>query len=217
MRPVQTCSVPGCGRRHHSRGLCNAHRQQARKGQSPGPIRPRVDHNDVIIEGDVAQLVLTNRQGLEVTRVMVDIQDLALVTEIRWGAQRASGAIYAAGRTKNGRRYVLIHRLLMSPPPGMEIDHINGNSLDNRRANLRIVTHQENAQNVARRDRRAEHRNVAFIKSKRCWRAKIHVGGKEYSKICKSEEEAIEVARQLRAKHMTHHNEARHAAKSEAT
>lgn len=44
-------------------------------------------------------------------------------------------------------RLVLMHRLLMEPPPGMHTDHVNGNGLDNRRANLRVVTPGLNALN----------------------------------------------------------------------
>ncbi|MDP1931912.1 MAG: HNH endonuclease [Gammaproteobacteria bacterium] len=40
-----------------------------------------------------------------------------------------------------------MHRLIMGFPERMEIDHINGNSLDNRRSNLRVVTRSENARN----------------------------------------------------------------------
>lgn len=45
------------------------------------------------------------------------------------------------------KKNVYMHRLIMSPPKNMVIDHINGNTLDNRKSNLRIVTKRQNGQN----------------------------------------------------------------------
>lgn len=42
---------------------------------------------------------------------------------------------------------VSLHRYLMKAQPGQIVDHINGNPLDNRKANLRFVTAQENGMN----------------------------------------------------------------------
>lgn len=43
-----------------------------------------------------------------------------------------------------------IHAVLMNPPKGMKVDHINGDILDNRRCNLRICTNAENIRNSRR-------------------------------------------------------------------
>lgn len=49
----------------------------------------------------------------------------------------------------NGRyqRTVHMHRLIMQCPENMEVDHINGNALDNRRENLRLASSSQNKRN----------------------------------------------------------------------
>lgn len=49
------------------------------------------------------------------------------------------------GKTKN--KCIRIHRLIVDAPDNKEVDHINGNRLDNRKCNLRLSTHTENAYN----------------------------------------------------------------------
>ena len=76
-----------------------------------------------------------------------------------------------------------LHRLLMNPPIGFEVDHINGNSFDNRRSNLRIVTHSENMQNSIRNlntltgERGVYMEKVKYGKGIR-YRARIWLNGK---------------------------------------
>jgi hypothetical protein len=51
------------------------------------------------------------------------------------------------GRTNGVRQSFNLHRLIMDPPKGMMVDHINGDGLDNRKCNLRICTAAQNAAN----------------------------------------------------------------------
>ena len=46
-----------------------------------------------------------------------------------------------------GPKTIYMHRIIMLPPSDLVIDHINGDGLDNRRVNLRIVTKAQNALN----------------------------------------------------------------------
>jgi HNH endonuclease len=83
--------------------------------------------------------------------VTVDLPDLALVAQFRWYELWKSTATtsYALARVKSGgkRGCVLMHRLLLQAPNGVDVDHKNKNGLDNRRANLRLATRSQNRAN----------------------------------------------------------------------
>lgn len=81
---------------------------------------------------------------------LIDEDVLPLVGRYSWYYFYTDGKEYVDGYIKGIKgnyRKTFIHRLIMNCPKGLEIDHINGNGLDNRRANLRICTHQENLWN----------------------------------------------------------------------
>ena len=66
-----------------------------------------------------------------------------------------------------------LNRLIMNPQKGKLVDHINGNKLDNRRSNLRIVTHLQNAQNKQLRHKNSTSgfRGVTYDKRRGKFRA----------------------------------------------
>lgn len=80
---------------------------------------------------------------------------------------------------KNG---VYLHRFLMGAKSGEEVDHINGNPLDNRRENLRLCTHSENLKNKKTPSHNTSgYKGVSYFKhGKRLkrWKVEIKVGGK---------------------------------------
>lgn len=77
---------------------------------------------------------------------LVSDEDYSLVSKYKW---RTDGR-YGISHKKVGDKYrtVLMHRLIANTPKGFLTDHINGNTLDNRRENLRICDRYENARNV---------------------------------------------------------------------
>jgi hypothetical protein len=90
---------------------------------------------------------------------MVDAADYEWLMQYKWSVQpSADNRTWYAKRTDRGR-LVLMHRLIMKPPKGMVVDHINGNGLDNRRCNLRICTRMQNSFNRSKQ-RNARHRFI---------------------------------------------------------
>jgi len=78
--------------------------------------------------------------------MLVDEADLPLAQAYRWQSRNGYAVRIA---TQSGKRQCLaFHRVIMDAPAGLEVDHINGSPLDNRRENLRLVTHRENMQNL---------------------------------------------------------------------
>lgn len=143
------------------------------------------------IHGDIA----TFRMREHV--VIIDATDAALVAQFNWypaaSSKRRSGR-YPYPRAAIKRRGVGLHILLMQPPPGALVDHINGNVLDNRRSNLRIVNHRSNSRNASRHiDSLSSFKGLTFRpkKPRSPWCARIAVAGKRiFLGTFKSEVEA---------------------------
>lgn len=81
---------------------------------------------------------------------IVDDADFEELLCYKWCASRSSdtGGVYACRFTsaKNGRkkRKVYMHRFIMDCNNGLQVDHINDDTLDNRRSNLQVLTQQGN-------------------------------------------------------------------------
>lgn len=92
----------------------------------------------------------------EIFLVMVDREDIEKLSKFRWRINITQGYIYTY-MYKDGKRYlVYLHRYLMGLESGnsLEVDHVNHNKLDNRKANLRVCTHQQNLMNKSKYKRK---------------------------------------------------------------
>lgn len=82
---------------------------------------------------------------------VIDADDATLVGQFRWYAQAArAGGFYAATKVRkpDGKPTLLyMHRLITGAPRGTDVDHLNHDTLDNRRANLRAGSHRDNMRN----------------------------------------------------------------------
>ncbi len=81
---------------------------------------------------------------------IIDAEDLAKVIRWRWHARYCKPLYYAARTTSTYPNHVrkvvsiYLHSFLKNPPKGMQVHHVNGDTLDDRKRNLEIVTPAEN-------------------------------------------------------------------------
>jgi hypothetical protein len=112
-----------------------------------------------------------NRKELSDKVAIVDDEDYDRVMEAissrsKWYAcsPPTSKKYYAMG----GHRDLSIHRVVMKAPKGMDVDHINGDPLDNRKENLRLCSRSENCRNKkVRADSKSGFKGVEYVKNPR--------------------------------------------------
>jgi len=115
---------------------------------------------------------------------LVDDEDFDKVNKFRWSITNNGYAL-----KKSGTRQM--HRLILNTPKGKDTDHINGNKLDNRRENLRVVTRSENnANQKINKNNTSGYKGVSWNRNLQYWTANIKVNRKHFVKYFKTKREA---------------------------
>jgi hypothetical protein len=114
---------------------------------------------------------------------LVDDDVYEVLGHLKWYAQKSYNIFYAVRHTsrKEGHKTIRLHHLVVGKPSkGFEVDHKDGNGLNNQRDNLRIATTRQNQQN------RKQHSNGRLVgaswhKGKNKWQVQIMINGKQDS------------------------------------
>lgn len=103
---------------------------------------------------------------------LVDDLDFRFLNQWKWHYLNIG---YAARRDySNNGTYLLMHRVILNTPKGLETDHKNGNKLDNRRLNIRICTKSENSFNKNKQNNNTSgFKGVFWRKDRSKWKVKI--------------------------------------------
>jgi hypothetical protein len=134
---------------------------------------------------------------------LVDADRFDLLNACRW--HLSSGYVVHGQREAAGKKVFQMHRLVLGlrPDDPRQGDHINRDRRDNRRANLRVATAAENAQNVPARPNTSPYRGVHWDSTRGKWMARVKIDRKH---VClgryDDELEAARVAAEYRAEHM---------------
>ena len=136
-----------------------------------------------MVDEHTLELTLTQNQVC-----LIDGNDMALVGEYQWYAHKSS-------RNKRNNYYVqctlptvdgkqktlLLHRVIMGiTDPKVQVDHVDMNSLNNCRLNLRVATHSENRCNqIAYSNSKTGIKDIYWHKRENKYRVQIKINGKQ--------------------------------------
>jgi hypothetical protein len=156
------------------------------------------ESNIIARHGDVATMFIFRKDG-KMIQVLLDTEDVSRVQGAMWQAQRSGDGMYASRSvTRSGiLLHEYLHRFLLDAPSDMKVDHINHNTLDNRKINLRIVNDSDSMLNRRGPTKKntSGFRGVSFAKSCSKWEARVQ--GKVLGYFSTAEEVAAVVRAKL--------------------
>ena len=192
VRKIRIC--PQCGKVHFSTNyLCAKHDRQLREFGYFLDNNPRTiyDPNEIRVIGDYAEVDIYDKQAKVQKTFIIDTEDIPVIIKYKWGTKyyKKDNMWYVACIDNKTHKHIYLHHLLMGFPTET-IDHINGDTMDNRKSNLRIAT--KSIQSINQKKIEGTFTNIKGVrKSKNGYVAHLGWEGKTYySKIFKTIEEA---------------------------
>lgn len=114
-----------------------------------------------------------------------DLEDFHKFGHIQWGINHGlepwSYRVRCGNYKSKGLSSPYLHRLIMNAKKGEIVDHINRNTLDNRKENLRICSNMQNTWNAGSRKGLSKYKGVTYIRRSNKWGASIGCNGKRIS------------------------------------
>lgn len=117
---------------------------------------------------------------------LVDDEDYEGLAKFRWRYMETSKGRQGYAKTHvvvdgdwQNRVDVYMHRMVLCAEKGQIVDHINHDKLDNRKSNLRIVTHSQNVSNKPKQaNNTSGYKGVTYYKRTKRWMAQVKIEGK---------------------------------------
>lgn len=133
--------------------------------------------------------------------ILADDEYENVLARYSWFVVKTTGGrFYAQARIPGlgrGAPRIAMHRMIMDPPRGMVVHHINNNGLDNRRANLVVVTQGRNTAEAQR-----DHGRLGVHRIASRYRAQIRLGKRRLSLgMFATAEEALAAVNAARVEH----------------
>lgn len=131
--------------------------------------------NIYIINGEICTIILFNRKGKKVAETIIDSEDKEKCSPYTWTAFKSKEEVRALSRVG------MLSLFLLNIKPSSKIvgDHIDGNTLNNRKQNLQVITQQQNVMKRGMfKSNTSGYRGVCQFSRDDRWRASIGFNGK---------------------------------------
>ena len=115
--------------------------------------------------------------------LLIDREDWERLKRHGWYAVKMCGGKWRVVATvigTGGNKKMNLARKILDAPPGTQVDHIDGDTLDNRRCNLRISTPAQNQQNTRARGGSSKYKGVSWFTRRGRWRVAFNWLGKTH-------------------------------------
>jgi hypothetical protein len=111
---------------------------------------------------------------------IVDDDVYLWASQWRWHADKGHSVYYAVRREAGTRKWIRLHREIMNAPDGVDVDHKDGDGLNNLRKNLRFCTNAQNQRNRGvQSNNTSGYKGVYWFKRSGKWKVQIEVAGKK--------------------------------------
>lgn len=126
-------------------------RRQRNKKNIKKKKRTRYTPNKIIEYDGYAMMILYNHKQEEIARTKIDKEDIEKCIKLKWSYKKSKkdteNKKYGYATSKINGKYIALHRYILDYNDKKVVDHINNDTLDNRKINLRIITIAENNRN----------------------------------------------------------------------
>lgn len=181
---------------------------------NPHLLRTKRRENVYVIKGEIVEIHVPFKNKTLISTF--DADELSKVDLFCWSARYDSHVdnYYLQSSIKgqtDRKTMAMLHRMVCNYPIGMVVDHINGNTLDNRKENLRVITTGQNSQNRkgSRKGSTSGIRGVSYRSDINKWRVRVIVDYKHVNiGTFETLEEAEQASIEAREKYMPYSQEA---------
>jgi hypothetical protein len=182
------------------RPVCWIHYNQLRRHGKPLE-RTKYTPNEFVVHEDRAEIVLYEGESKPVARAIIDLADIEEARKYKWHrAIRKGGRPYVEAFSRG--KAIFLHHLVAGKRQGFDLDHINGDTLDTRRANLRHLSHHANVLNRTRGLAKSGRLGVYWRTDRNGWYAQIRMNGRATVRAFHSKEDAIAWREEMERKHI---------------